>query len=402
MIARTLLSCALVLLGGIAAAQSHQHGSPKSDLGIFNPFVVSDRQSGFFLAYVERRNGSSDVMLKHSPDGKVFEPAVRVNDKPGDAVVRSENPPKVATGPRGQVYVCWANERERWKGDIRFARSADGGKSFEPAITLNPDFANQPASHAFQSIAVGEAGRIYVSWIDERNKKESDRGAEIWMAISDDEGRTFTANRKIIGDVCECCRTSLQVDSRGRLYLSYRTVPPTGPLYRDISVARSDDGGKTFTSRIVHHDGWEINACPVAGPSLSIDSSDRLTVVWYTGGGKRPGLHYAVSLDGGESFTRKELPGSRGSLGKHAQIVTLSRGISLVAWDQSGSAPAVHWGVLDTIHHTYREERSEAGGAYPVVAANTTGVFVAGVLSDAQDLFLRFQSRKVFGSGRRK
>src|SRR5580704_1687443 len=96
-------------------------------------------------------------------------------------------------------------QRERWKGNIRFARSTNGGKSFEAAIDLNSDAAQPPISRAFESIVVDSKGRIYVAWIDERNKTAKDRGAEIWMASSDDGGKPFTHDRKILSDVCECC-----------------------------------------------------------------------------------------------------------------------------------------------------------------------------------------------------
>ena len=237
----------LFLSSAAAAAQTHQHGSGPAGDGNFNPYVVSDGRGGFYLAHIHRANGSSNVILRHSTDGKEFSDPVRVNDREGDATVRNENPPKVAVSPGGEVYVCWANERAKWKGDIRFARSTDSGKTFSKAITLNSDAGGEPTGHAFQSVAIDKQGRIYVAWIDERNKRAGDRGAEIWMSTSNDGGKTFSRDRKILSDVCECCRTNIQIDSAGRLFLAYRTVPATGPMYRDIIVARSLDGGKSFT-----------------------------------------------------------------------------------------------------------------------------------------------------------
>src|SRR5215475_2148051 len=284
-------------------AQTHQHGATATGDGQYNPFIVSDNQGGFYLAYVERAKSASNVMLRHSSDGVIFSAPVRVNDRASDATVRNENPPKVAAGARGEVYVCWANERGKWKGEIRFARSIDGGKTFSPAITINSDVAGEPAGHAFQSIAVDRRGRVYVAWIDERNKRQEDRGAEIWLAVSADRGRTFSRDHRILTDVCECCRTNLQIDAAGNLYLSYRVVPRSGPMYRDIIIARSRDGGKTFARTAVSEDRWEINGCPVDGPSFSLNSRGAITVVWFMGGGERPGLYYATSTNGGKTFT---------------------------------------------------------------------------------------------------
>src|SRR5262249_59794371 len=103
--------------------------------------------------------GVGGGMWGHSSAGAIFSASVGFNDGGGDATVRNENPPKGAVGARGEVYVCWANERGKWKGDIRFARSPDGGKTFSPAVTVNSDGAGEPAGHAFQSIAVDRRAR---------------------------------------------------------------------------------------------------------------------------------------------------------------------------------------------------------------------------------------------------
>ena len=372
-----------------AAAQAHQHGSMPSGDGNFNPSVVSDGRGGFYLAYVSRTNGSSNVMLRHSTDGKVFSDPVRVNDREGDAAVRNENPPKVASGPDGKVYVCWANERARWKGDIKFARSTDGGKTFMTSITLNSDAGREPVGHAFQSVTLDKKGRIYVAWIDERNKKEGDRGAEIWMSLSDDGGRTFSRDRKVLSDVCECCRTNIQIDSAGRLFLAYRTVPSTGPMYRDIVVARSVDGGKSFTPLKVSEDRWDINACPVTGPGMCIDRDGQVIVVWFTGGGDRQGLYYATSADHGASYSPRRLLETSQNLGKHAQTVALPGGRILVAWDEKVEKMRIVRGVLDLAKGALQKRLVREESSYPTIAVSDKAVIVAGMQNSTQDILLQ-------------
>src|SRR5262245_26609161 len=95
-----ILVIGLILIGAaMALAQTHQHGATATD-GQYNPFIVSDDRGGFYLAYVERANSVSNVMLRHSSDGVNFSAPARVNDRAGDATVRNENPPKVAVGAR--------------------------------------------------------------------------------------------------------------------------------------------------------------------------------------------------------------------------------------------------------------------------------------------------------------
>jgi BNR repeat-like domain len=389
----TLPMILLLFCCASAFGQTHQHGAMQTGDGSFNPFVASNNRRGFYLAYVQRANGVSNVMFRRSPAGGTFAPPIRVSEREGDGAVRNENPPKVAVSNRGDVYVCWANERARWKGNIRFARSTDEGNSFSPAVSLNSDADGEPAGHAFQSIAVDRQGRIYVVWIDERNKTQTDRGAEIWMSTSDDGGKSFTRDRRILSDVCECCRTAVQVDSTGRVFVSYRMVPGTGPMLRDVAVAVSEDRGRSFASRVVSRDQWEISGCPVAGPALCIDSSNRMTVIWFMGGGERPGLYYAFSTDGGQTFSRRRLLDPAQKLGKHASAAGWLNGKIVVTWDDVTDKPLTAWGTLDPHSGLLQKLGSDDDVTYPVGAATGDEMVVAGLRS-SKEIFLKAGSLK--------
>jgi hypothetical protein len=392
-----IVICLLLLCSSVTLAQIHQHGTATAANtadGSFNPFIAVDPRGKFYLVYVQRTGGESNVMLRHSADGINFSAPVRVNDRAGDGTVRNENPPKVAFGPQGEVYVCWASERGKWKGNVRFARSTDGGKTFVPALTINSDGMGEPAGHAFQSLAVDKQGRIYIAWIDERNKQKEDRGGEIWLAVSRDRGKTFARDRRILTDVCECCRTNLQVDAAGTLYLSYRTVPRIGPMYRDTVIARSQDGGKTFATTLASEDKWEINGCPVAGPSFSFDPTGNLTAVWFMGGGVRPGLYYATSADKGASFAPRQLLDPEQKIGKHTHTASLADGKVLVAWDDATDKTFSVWGVLDPQKGLLRRSSSQEGVAYPVIATNGQIAVIAGLRLATRELAIFTESLK--------
>lgn len=387
-----IILCLLCVLQVLA--QTHQHGTAASSDGQYNPFITADNRGGFYLVYVDRAGGICNVMLRHSSDGVNFSAPVRINDHDGDATVRNENPPKIIAGTGDEIYVCWANERGKWKGNIRFARSTDGGKTFAPAITVNSDGEGEPAGHAFQSIAVDQAGRIYLAWIDERNKQKEDRGAEIWLAVSTDHGKTFAPDRRILTDVCECCRTNLQIDAAGNLYLTYRTVPRTGPMYRDIILARSQDGGKTFAPTVVSEDRWEINGCPVAGPSLSFDNSGFVNVTWFMGGGERPGLYYATSNNKGKSFTPRQFLDPQQRIGKHTQTIGLGNGRFFVAWDDAAEKTFSTWGLLEIRKGLLRRSGQHEGIAYPVVATNGRIAVIAAMRLATHEIVTYIESIK--------
>jgi hypothetical protein len=390
----TWLFALILLICGSGYAQTHQHGAMQTGDGNFNPFVASGGRGGFYMAFIQRTNGVNNVMFRRSTAGGAFADPIKVSDRDGDGTVRNENPPKVAVSSRGDVYVCWANERARWKGNIRFARSTDGGNSFSPAITINSDGDREPAGHAFQSIAVDQRGRIYIVWIDERAKRPEDRGAEIWISMSDDGGRSFTQDRRILSDVCECCRTAIQVDSAGRVFVSYRLVPRDGPMHRDVVVARSEDRGKSFVSSVVSRDQWEISGCPVAGPALCIDGSNRIAIIWFMGGGDRPGLYYALSTDRGASFSRRRLLDPDQKLGKHASAVSGTDDKILVTWDDSSGKPLTTWGSLDPRTGLLEKLGSSADVTYPVGAAAGDLLLVVGLQNSNRDLFVGTASLK--------
>ena len=127
--------CLALLLANcipLLAAQVHQHGTMSKEDGRYNPFLAANPRGGFYLVYVERKAGISNVMLQRSPDGKTFSAPVRVNSELGDATVRNENPPKVAVGPTGQIYVCWANERGRKGTFVLPDPRTEGRRSLRP------------------------------------------------------------------------------------------------------------------------------------------------------------------------------------------------------------------------------------------------------------------------------
>ncbi|NOT62584.1 MAG: exo-alpha-sialidase, partial [Acidobacteria bacterium] len=283
-------------------------------------------------------------------------------------------------------YVCWANEREGRKGNIRFARSTDGGKTFSKALTLNSDAAAPPVGHAFQSMTVDRQGRIYVAWIDERRKTKADRGGEIWMSVSTNRGQSFGHDYRILSDVCECCRTTLAVDARGTLFLSYRTVPNSGPMMRDIIVARSVNAGKTFTPVPVSADGWEVNGCPVAGPSLNLDAMGNPVVVWFMGGEAKPGLYFSRSTDGGKTYASRQTLDATQHIGKHVHLAGGLGNPLFAAWDDADAKTFSVWGAFDGQTGVREKSANHTGIAYPVAAVNGNTVLIAGLNLAAREI----------------
>lgn len=382
--------------------------------------AMDDTGTHAFVAWVAG-DSAYDVMLARRTDAGEFDAPVRVNNVPGDAAPHAQAPAQVAVGPDGSVYVVWQNNtlvpgRAFPASDLRFARSTDGGQTFEPTIFVNDDAGGAPTSHTFHNIVVADDGAIYVSWIDGRARtaaglQSSGHGAhgmtmsgapdpgaaaaesaasapaaptvadpaalgpQIRVARSSDGGRTFGPSVVVAEGACPCCRTSLAI-ADGNVYIAWRDVAE-GSI-RDVVVARSRDGGSTWSApTAVHSDGWRIDGCPHAGPALAATADGRIHVAWYTGAPDRPGIHYA-SADSTLAFGASG-PLLTGEWVPPSLVALAGIGTDVIAaWDdRRADVPVLRVGnPLDAA------AAIQVDGVAPAVAANGASRVVAWLRND--------------------
>jgi hypothetical protein len=309
------------------------------------PAVAAGRDGAVYVAWVGHGAGKeADVWLSRveaGAKGTGVEPA-RVNRTPGEATAWRGDAPSVAVSTDGALYVAWT-ARDGNGGQattLYVSASRDGGRSFDEPVKVNDD--SKPGVHGMHSLAVGEDGRVYVAWLDERNIATSQDGGahmkmpmhgehnrEVFFSYSADGGRTFSKNRRITVEACPCCKTSLAVSRGGRVYVGWRQVLPGD--FRHVAVASSADGGETFDApTVVSDDRWELRGCPVSGPALAAGDGERLTVVWFTAGDAgTPGIYSSESGDGGRTFAPRRVVSEVGARGT-PQLLTDARGVVAV------------------------------------------------------------------------
>ena len=304
-----------------------------------------------YVAWVNHEpNNRADVMIGRYEPGKTPAPPVRVNPQPGTATAWRGDQPSVAVGVNGSVYVVWTTRvgaGGKTGTDLYLSVSSDMGQTFGTPVKINDD--KVPAAHGMHSLAVADDGRIYVSWLDERNVQapkpstkadghhmESNR--DVFIADSSDDGRTFSRNRKVAGDACPCCKTALAVAPGGTVYVSWRHVLPGN--YRHIAVSSSADAGATFSKPvIVSDDKWKLHGCPVSGPALSLADDGTLKVLWYAAGeANAPGLYFAESKDKGQSFSPRQLLAQDGVRG--TPVLTGGNNSDVAVWEMTGPGGA--------------------------------------------------------------
>ena len=352
------------------------------------PVTASAPDGGVYVAWVNHNeNDQADVMLARFDNaGAPIASPVRVNQQAGVATAWRGDPPSIAITDRA-VYVLWTARVEvaDKKGtDLYLSVSHDNGKTFGPAVMVNDDSVTEVhgthslvVAHGMHSLAVPHDGRIYVAWLDERNIEapqpsplanghhmESNR--DLFVAYSIDGGKTFSANKKVASDACPCCKTSLAVAPDGTVYAGWRQVLPGN--FRHIAVASSTNGAASFSAPvIVSDDRWMIQGCPVSGPSLAVAANGDVRVLWYAAGaGESPGLYYAESHDKARTFTPRVQMAQENVKGTPALAAAPNRAIAI--WQGLG------WQQAET-------KMREVGGAGAVKSVAANGELPSGAIS---------------------
>lgn len=269
-----------LLLGWLQSAVAMSHGPA------LGTSAAVDHRGRLWIARTEAaENGNSHVVLERSDDrGVTWQPAVRVTSRAEPVSADGENRPKLAFGPRDEMYVSWTSPTsEKFTGDIRFARSLDGGVRWLAPAVVHHD--RQVITHRFESMLVDGAGRIWVTWIDKRDQSVAQAasreysGAAIYYAYSDDRGASWRGDFKLADHSCECCRIALALDAKGRATALWRHVFP--PNERDHAIAVLQPEGKNLVIERATVDRWKVDACPHHGPSLSIAGDGVRHAVWF-------------------------------------------------------------------------------------------------------------------------
>ena len=222
--------------------------------------------------------------------------------------------------------------------DVNIARSKDGGKTWGKPVVPHTD--KTETEHGFVSMMPLPDGRVGAVWVDGRNLKDiKDHEGEgkplpvsmtLRYAAIDAEGK-LSDEIQLDERVCECCQTSAAITSEGPIAV-YRDR--SEKEVRDTYVVRSEKG-KWSAPQPVFSDNWEVNGCPVNGPSVAADGK-RVAVAWYTESNESPRVKAAFSNDAGATFG-KPIDVDDGETRGRVDVLMLPDGSALICW-LSGNA----------------------------------------------------------------
>jgi hypothetical protein len=216
-----------------------------------NVYIAWDAASG--------GSGGGGIRVATSTDHGVSFNTVRADDAKGPGRSIGTSP---FVGPNGEVYVAW---NDYVANVIAFARSLDGGRTWEPQSVISskqiPFDAGIPAESFRRALVYPSCdadrsngphrGRLYCSWMDATAAGTTD----IFLAYSDDKGSSWSA-KQTVGD-----QLAIKVDRfnhwmsldpvTGDVNVSFYDTrnDTTGQRYMtDVYFTQSQNGGATFRS----------------------------------------------------------------------------------------------------------------------------------------------------------
>ncbi len=347
--------------------------------------------------------GKADVFVAISRDaGLTFAAPVQVNKVPGEARLGGELPPRVAlaagTGSADpEIAVLWTARGETTA--LRTARSRDGGRTFEPPVTLQS--AGAAGDRGWPALALDKHGTAHAIWLDHRglaagraagadHSAHKQGTAHDGVAMAQKSGLYYAAatgspstERELATGVCYCCKTALTVGRDGALYAAWRHVYPGN--FRDIAFTVSRDGGRSFAPPVrVSEDAWAIAGCPDDGPAIAEDARGTIHLVWPTvvGGPNPEGALFYASTRDGRTFTRRtRIPTLGSPKPSHPQVVVDRAGRIVVAWDElvngQRAAAARELKVMSDRTVTFGDVVTlapDGRATYPVLASTSKGI----------------------------
>jgi hypothetical protein len=226
------------------------------------------------------RTDSSRILFARSTNGgESWSDPVRVGDLAGDCLDRDSTVQGAvpAVGPAGEIYTCWS-----YAGKIFFDRSTDGGATFgaDRFVTDQPggwdiDIPGLQRCNGFPVTLCdlsGSANRgsLYVVWADQRNGATN---TDIFLSRSTDRGESWSPRVRVNQDTTatqQFFHWATIDQSDGDLYVVYYDRRATAGNATDVFVARSTDGGRTFTDMRVSRSPFVPDASQFLGDYIGI------------------------------------------------------------------------------------------------------------------------------------
>jgi hypothetical protein len=158
-----------------------------------------------YVAFSDREGPVTAIGFVKSLDGgltwtrpKMIAFPLNITQVPAMDNVRANSFPRMAVGPDGTIHVVYGAQPATLgpdRSDVFYIRSKDGGDTFSAPLRMNDDATTK--SQIFPSLAITDSGAVGVEWWDMRNSPEFGSLTDVYMAISNDGGDSFSPNFRV-------------------------------------------------------------------------------------------------------------------------------------------------------------------------------------------------------------
>jgi hypothetical protein len=241
--------------------------------------------------------------------------------------------PSMIALPDGSLAAHWLAKSGQgtYAYNVNIAFSRDSGKTWSKPVVPHQD--GTQSEHGFVSLLPAPSGGLAAIWLDGRKMKSG--GHDTHGEAAGDMTLMYTTigadgklgkEMPIDGRVCECCQTSA-VRTPDGIAVVYRDR--SAQEVRDIAIARFSKGAWSQPENL-SKDGWQINGCPVNGPSISANGSN-VAAAWFNAPNESPLVKVALSKDGARTFGTAVRVDDGNPVGR-VDVLALPSGAALVSW----------------------------------------------------------------------
>jgi hypothetical protein len=293
-----------------------------------NPAIAVDSNNHLHVVWQDSAPGDTEIYYKKSTDGGAIWKTKRLTWNYGFSEY-----PAIAIDSSNNIHIVWHNDTPIGSA-IYYMKSTNGGASWTTKrLTWNP------GHYYYSTIAIDSSNNIHIVWCGGTPINE-----EIYYKKSTDGGASWTTKRLswISGN---SLYPTIAIDSGENLHVVwYDNISGNFEIYYKKST---NSGVSWTTKRVTWNSGKSHN------PTIAIDSSNNIHVVWHDDTPNKWEIYYSRSTDGGTTWRTKRMTRNSGS-----------SYYPIIAADSSDNIHVVWWDYDPGYSEIYYKRSTDGGGAW--------------------------------------
>lgn len=249
-----------------------------------------------------------------------------------DAVIdsRTDHAASIASDENGTWISVWAAMPGGSDFEIYYAVSQDEGATWTAPAILNTDAGAESEHDLYPDIAIDSTGRAIVVWSRGVGTTfETRPGSKIMYSIKADFGSAWTAPTQLYTNPSEAQELPYVETDGGSVWVAFWTQRNNTTADRDVLWARSDDDGQTWSG-----------AAAIAGASGVVDErihpatdqQGNWIAVWYQHSGIEADIFFTKSSDNGLTWSAPAYVYNSTAAESLPRIATNRSGEWVVCW----------------------------------------------------------------------